>query len=179
MKLELKAKQYAEALFNVSAQSSSEKAVRSSLRMVNDAIKASPEFRAFLFSKRITEIQKASAVKEAFGVNCHPIVSEFIGLVTDQNLVKLFSLIEKSYIKIFEHKLNFLSVIAHVSSELSERESEELKESLESVLGKSMDLSVKTDPNLIGGIKLRVGNKFMDASIQSQLENMRQSLLKV
>jgi len=179
MKLELKAKQYAEALFNVSVQSSSEKAVRSSLRMVNDAIKASPEFRAFLFSKRITEIQKASAVKEAFGVNYHPIVSEFIGLVTDQNVVKLFSLIEKSYIKIFEHKLNFLSVIAHVSSELSERESEELKESLESVLGKSMDLSVKTDPNLIGGIKLRVGNKFMDASIQSQLENMRQSLLKV
>jgi F-type H+-transporting ATPase subunit delta len=179
MKLDSKAKQYAEALFNVSVQSSSEKAVRSSLRMVNDAIKASPEFRVFLFSKRITEIQKASAVKEAFGVNCHPIVSEFIGLVTDQNLVKLFSLIEKSYIKIFEHKLNFLSVIAHVSSELSERESEELKESLESVLGKSMDLSVKTDPNLIGGIKLRVGNKFMDASIQSQLENMRQSLLKV
>jgi F-type H+-transporting ATPase subunit delta len=70
-------------------------------------------------------------------------------------------------------------VIAHVSSELSDRESEELKESLESALGKSMDLSVKVDPNLIGGIKLRVGNKFMDASIQNQLENMRQSLLKV
>ena len=179
MKLELKAKQYAEALFNVSVQSSSEKAVRSSLRMVNGAIKASPEFRVFLFSKRITEIQKATAVKEALGVKCHPIVSEFIGLVSDKNLVKLFSLIEKSYIKIFEHILNYLSVIAHVSSELSDRESEELKESLESALGKSMDLSVKVDPDLIGGIKLRVGNKFMDASIQNQLENMRQSLLKV
>jgi len=65
MKLESKAKQYAEALFNVSTQSSSEKAVRNSLKMVNSAIKASPEFRAFLFSKRITEVQKATAVKEA------------------------------------------------------------------------------------------------------------------
>ena len=178
MKLDSKAKQYAEALFNVSTQSGSEKAVRNSLKMVNSAIKASPEFRAFLFSKRITEAQKATAVKEALGMECHPIVSEFIGLVTDQNLVQLFSLIEKSYIKIFDHKLNYLFVIAHVSSELSDRESEELKESLESALGKSMDLSVKVDPNLIGGIKLRVGNKFMDASIQNQLENMRQSLLK-
>jgi len=178
MKLESKAKQYAEALFNVANQSSSEKAVRNSLTLVNSAIKASPEFRAFLFSKRITEIQKATAVKEALGVKCHPIVSEFIGLVTDQNLVKLFSLIEKSYIKIFEKKLNYLTVIAHVSSELSERESEELKESLESLLGKSMELNIKVDPNLIGGIKLRVGNKFMDASIQNQLESMRQSLLK-
>ena len=178
MKLDSKAKQYAEALFNVSTHSGSEKAVRSSLKMVNSAIKASPEFRAFLFSKRITEAQKATAVKEALGMECHPIVSEFIGLVTDQNLVQLFSLIEKSYIKIFEQKLNYLNVTAHVSSELSENESKELKESLESALGKSMDLSVKVDPNLIGGIKLRVGNKFMDASIQNQLENMRQSLLK-
>ena len=55
---------------------------------------------------------------------------------------------------------------------------EGLKESLESSLGKSMELSVEVDPNLIGGIKLRVGNKFMDASIQNQLESMRQSLLK-
>ena len=178
MKLDSKAKQYAEALFNVSTQSGSEKAVRNSLKMVNSAIKGSPEFRAFLFSKRITEAQKATAVKEALGMECHPIVSEFIGLVTDQNLVQLFSLIEKSYIKIFEQKLNYLTVTAHVSSELSENESKELKESLESTLGKSMDLSVKVDPNLIGGIKLRVGNKFMDASIQNQLENMRQSLLK-
>jgi F-type H+-transporting ATPase subunit delta len=178
MKLESRSKQYAEALFNVANQSNSEKAVRDSLSLVNSALKASPEFRAFLFSKRITEVQKARAVKEALGVKCHPIVSEFIGLVTDQNLVKLFSLIEKSFIKIFEHKLNYLSVIAYLSSELSEKESAGLKESLESALGRPMDFSVKVDPNLIGGIKLRVGNKFMDASIQNQLENMRQSLLK-
>ena len=178
MKLDSKSKQYAEALFNVSTHSGSEKAVRNSLKMVNSAIKASPEFRAFLFSKRITEAQKATAVKEALGMECHPIVSEFIGLVTDQNLVQLFSLIEKSYIKIFEQKLNYLTVTAHVSSELSENESKELKESIESALGKSMDLNVKVDPSLIGGKKLRVGNKFMDASIQNQLENMRQSLLK-
>ena len=132
MKLDSKSKQYAEALFNVSTHSGSEKAVRNSLKMVNSAIKASPEFRAFLFSKRITEAQKATAVKEALGMECHPIVSEFIGLVTDQNLVQLFSLIEKSYIKIFEQKLNYLNVTAHVSSELSENESKELKESLES-----------------------------------------------
>lgn len=47
MKLESRSKQYAEALFNVANQSNSEKAVRDSLALVNSAIKASPEFRAF------------------------------------------------------------------------------------------------------------------------------------
>ena len=69
MKLDSKAKQYAEALFNVSAQSGSEKAVRNSLKMVNGAIKASPEFRAFLFSKRITEAQKLQQLKKLLGWN--------------------------------------------------------------------------------------------------------------
>jgi len=42
----------------------------------------------------------------------------------------------------------------------------------------STELNVNVDPSLIGGIKLRVGNKFMDASIQNQLDKMRQSLLE-
>ena len=53
-----------------------------------------------------------------------------------------------------------------------------IKTSLESALGMSTELNVKVDPSLIGGIKLRVGNKFMDASIQNQLDKMRQSLLE-
>jgi F0F1-type ATP synthase delta subunit len=46
-------------------------------------------------------------------------------------------------------------------------------------LGKSTELTINVVPSLIGGIKLRVGNTFLDASIQNQLENMRHSLLKV
>jgi F0F1-type ATP synthase delta subunit len=37
---------------------------------------------------------------------------------------------------------------------------------------------VNIEPALIGGIKLRVGNTFLDASIQNQLENMRLALLE-
>jgi len=74
--------------------------------------------------------------------------------------------------------MDYISVTAYVSNELSDTEIQKLKRSLESAFSKSMELHVNVDPSLIGGIKLRVGNKFMDASIQNQLNNMRQSLLK-
>jgi F-type H+-transporting ATPase subunit delta len=61
---------------------------------------------------------------------------------------------------------------------LSDEEAAVLKSSLETALGKTTELNVNVDPNLIGGIKLRVGNKFLDASIQNQLDNMRLSLLE-
>ena len=74
--------------------------------------------------------------------------------------------------------MNFVNVTAHVTSELSDEEAAVLKSSLETALGKTTELNVNVDPNLIGGIKLRVGNKFLDASIQNQLDNMRLSLLE-
>ncbi len=178
MKLDSKAKKYAEALLNVAAQSGSEKAVKDSLELVNSTLRISPEFRAFLLSKRISEAQKADAVKSALGDQCHPIISEFLGLVSGENLVNLLASISKAYEVKFAEAMNFVSVIAHVTGKLSGGEEAELKASLESALGKSTDLNVNVDPSLIGGIKLRVGNKFLDASIQNQLENMRLALLE-
>ena len=87
-------------------------------------------------------------------------------------------LLWKAYNAKFVEAMNIVEVTAHVSSNLSGEESAELKTSLESALGMSTELNVNVDPSLIGGIKLRVGNKFMDASIQNQLDKMRQSLLE-
>ena len=178
MKLESKAKNYAEAIFNVAAKSGAEKVVKESLKLVISSMRVSPEFRAFLLSKRISEAQKAEAVKSALGDQCHPIISEFLGLIKGDNLIKLLSSIGKAYEVKFAEAMNFVSVTAHVTGKLSESEEADLKSSLETALGKSTELNVKVDPALIGGIKLRVGNKFLDASIQNQLENMRLTLLE-
>lgn len=179
MKLEAKARNYAEALLNVAVGIGAEKAVKDSLELVNNSVKVSPEFRAFLLSKRISETQKAEAVKSALGDQCHPIVSDFLGLIAGENLVKLLIEISKAYHVKFAEAMNFVAVTAHITNKMSNSGEAELKSSLETVLGKSTELTINVDPSLIGGIKLRVGNTFLDASIQNQLENMRHSLLKV
>lgn len=178
MKLDKLSKQYAETLFNVATQFGSEKSVKDSLSLVKNTIKGSPEFKAFLLSKRIDKVQKATAVQQILGDRCDIIVSKFIGLVSDVNLIKLFQSLCKAYNSKFVEAMNIVEVTAHVSSHLTSEESSEIKSSLESALGMSTELNVNVDPSLIGGIKLRVGNKFMDASIQNQLDKMRQSLLE-
>ncbi|GIS53360.1 hypothetical protein Ct9H90mP29_04020 [bacterium] len=47
------------------------------------------------------------------------------------------------------------------------------------MLGKETDLSIDIDPSLIGGIKLRIDNTFLDASIQNQLQSLRSKLLQI
>ena len=178
MKLELKARQYTEALFNVAVESKSEKDVKDSIVLFNNISKKSSEFRAFLLSKRISDSKKTKVIQEAFGSECHPIVSEFVGLVNGENLIKLFRLIQKYYDMKFADTMNLVEVSADIPNKISDSEEKELKASIESSLDKTAQLSINIDPSLLGGIKLRVGNKFMDASVQNRLEKMRQSLLK-
>ena len=62
---------------------------------------------------------------------------------------------------------------------MSEAEIESLRSSLSEMLGKETDLSIDIDPSLIGGIKLRIYNTFLDASIQNQLQSLSSKLLQI
>ena len=62
---------------------------------------------------------------------------------------------------------------------LDEKETTDLKEKLDKALGKDADLSIKVDSSIIGGIKLRVENTFLDASIKSQIKNVKLDLMKM
>ena len=54
-----------------------------------------------------------------------------------------------------------------------------LSSRLKSVLGKEINLKVEVDANIIGGIKLRVEDIFLDGSINSQLQGLRYKLLQI
>ena len=177
MKLDQKAKQYSEALFNVAVDSQSETEVKDSLINVCNAIRNSAEFRSFLLSKRVSIPDKAKTEKEIFGNSCHEIVSEFIAVCKRENLVKIIPLLSKHFSLMLSDKKNIVNVTADVTIDLSEDRKAELKKLLDQSLKKNTEISFKVNPDLIGGIRLRVGNELVDASIGNHLRNMRQKML--
>ena len=61
---------------------------------------------------------------------------------------------------------------------MNDEQIESFKASLDEILGKKTKLSIEVDPSLIGGIKLRVNNTFLDASIYNKLQALRTELLQ-
>ena len=92
---------------------------------------------------------------------------------------KTIGLIKKYYHERYKNISNQVSVQAIVSNNLDEKETTDLKEKLDKALGKDADLSIKVDSSIIGGIKLRVENTFLDASIKSQIKNVKLDLMKM
>ena len=62
---------------------------------------------------------------------------------------------------------------------MNKEEASLMKEKLDRVLNKDTDLSIEVDSLLIGGIKLRIENTFLDASIKSQINNVKLDLMKI
>jgi F0F1-type ATP synthase delta subunit len=62
---------------------------------------------------------------------------------------------------------------------MNKEEASLMKEKLDQVLSKDTDLSIEVDTSLIGGIKLRIENTFLDASIKSQINNVKLDLMKI
>ena len=73
---------------------------------------------------------------------------------------------------------NIVSITGTLAEEISEDEKSSLKSSLDLVLGKDTDLSLNVDESLIGGIRLRIENTYMDASVQNQLQKLKGELLQ-
>lgn len=65
------------------------------------------------------------------------------------------------------------------ASDLSESEQEQLRKSLAEQYGEDLSFSFKVDPSLLGGLRVRVGDRLIDTSVASRLAAMRESLSSV
>ena len=177
MKHNLNPKGIATGLFNVADQNDDLDKVRDALRTLNHIVIDSGQFRALVQSKKIKGELKVEILNSVLGKLSHPLVNEVVfylkGSSAPNELREISNLFESMYRK----KSNTVEVKGVVASKMSDQQIESFKASLDEILGKKTLLSIEVDPNLIGGIKLRIDNTFLDASIHNQLQTLRTELL--
>ena len=74
---------------------------------------------------------------------------------------------------------NIVSIHATFSSEVNAADLDGIQKKLSTHLNKEAELTVEVDSSLIGGAKFRIDNMFLDASVESQLKNIKSDLMKI
>ena len=178
MKHNLNPKVIATGLFNVADQNDDLDKVRDALRSLNHIVVESGQFRVLIQSKKIKGKLKVEILNSVLGKLSNPLVNEVVsylkGSSANNELREISNLFESMYRK----KSNTIEVKGVVASKMSDQQIESFKASLDEILGKKTILSIEVDPNLIGGIKLRIDNTFLEASIHNQLQTLRTELLQ-
>ena len=134
-------------------------------------------FASFYSQKKISGEEKKETLNIILGENGHPLVNEIISYLYGSKAPKILH----DTCKIFQSKYlkasNILEIKGTVASEISSSQLKSFQASLESSLGKKAELLIEIDPTLIGGIKLRINNIYIDASIQNRLRLLQNELL--
>jgi len=172
------AKHLAIALYSVSERNGVLDSVHRSLNKVIKLVKIESQFRAFVQSKRIQGDQKATILNTVMGEEGHPLVAELLSHLKGSQATTILRDVADLFNRRYKAGRNIVSVKGTLADEISEEEKSSLKSSLDQILGKDTDLSLDVDESLIGGIRLRIKNRFLDATVQNQMQTLRSELLQ-
>ena len=178
MKRNLNPKVIAKGLFFVADQNDDLDKVRDALRTLSQIVIESGQFRALVQSKKIKGKLKVEILNSVLGKLSHPLVNETVSYLRGSGAVNDFKKISTFFNSMYVKKSNTIEVKGTVARKMNDKQIESFKASLDEILGKKTKLSIEVDPSLIGGIKLRVENTFLDASIHNKLQTLRTELLQ-
>jgi F-type H+-transporting ATPase subunit delta len=168
---------YARALYMAAERGGVLESVGEDVRQLQDIYRNSGEFVLFLQSTVIRKSRKTELLHQLFESRLHPLTMRFLLLLAENRRESRLALICINFIEIIREKQGIASVTVTTASVLSAEVVEDIRRLLALRTGKTIELTERIKPELIGGLVLRIGDLQYDGSIAHQLKKVKESLL--
>ena len=168
---------YARSLFEVAKDQDKLDDVREQLGEVADAISESRDLQVFFFSPYFSTEEKVDGLDKAIS-DADPTVRNFLALLIEKHRMPALFRIRQRFEQLWQEEHKILPVHVTSAIELDESTVNNIGERIGERTGRKVELSSAVDPEILGGIVLRVGNSVLDASIRNRLENLRKQVVR-
>ncbi|AFY77094.1 MAG: F0F1 ATP synthase subunit delta [Hydrococcus sp. C42_A2020_068] len=170
------AEPYAQALMAVAQSNNLTDRFGDDIRVLIDLIESSQDLSEFLANPVVKDPDK-KAILRRIARESHPYLVNFLMLLVDKRRVIFLKKICEQYLELLRKLKN--AVLAEVISatELNERQRQAVSDKVRALTGaQAVELKTKIDPDLIGGVIIKVGSQVYDASLRGQLRRISYSL---
>jgi len=168
---------YARALFEVATEKNKLDVIREELGQFSDALADSRELQTFFFSPYFSTEEKKDGLHKAV-TGADPEIRNFLELLLEKHRMPVVFRIRQDYDRLWEEANRLLPVEITSAIELDPSIAERIGDEIGRQTGRTVELTSTVDPDVIGGIVLRVGNSILDASIRNRLETLRKQVAK-
>jgi len=175
------AAQYAEAALDlaVAAGGDTADAVGRDLQLINGLMKNDRQFVTVLELPSVNAEEKKALLKSVLKGKVNELTLRVLDLLADKRRLEILEPLEHQYREMLNKKNNLVSASLVSSEKLSDEAIANIKARLTEHLGKRLELEVKVDPTLIGGVVLRLGDQVIDGSLKGQLKEIEKALMAV
>ena len=168
---------YARSLFEVAKEQDALDDVRDQLNEFADALESNREMGIFLFSPYFSTDEKKEGLERAVS-DANPIFMNFLQALIERHRMPAIFRIRARYESLWDEENELLPVGVTSAVELDESTVENIGKRIGEQTGRKVELSSEVDPEILGGIVLRVGNFILDASIKNRLNQFRKQVAR-
>ncbi|MGC2375435.1 MAG: ATP synthase F1 subunit delta [Solirubrobacteraceae bacterium] len=163
---------YARSLFEVAREQDKLDLLREQLGQFADAVKESRELELFFFSPYFSTKEKQKSLQKLLDGADERLVS-FLDLLIENHRMPVIFRVRREYERLWERENKLLPVVLTSAVELDGQTIKDLGDRIGERTGRTVTLTTHVEPDILGGIVVRVGNSILDASIRNRLEQLR------
>jgi F-type H+-transporting ATPase subunit delta len=168
---------YARSLFEVAKEHDVLDRVQDELGEFAEALSDDRTLQVFLFSPYFSSQEKREGVKRIVSDADERFVN-FLELLAERHRMPALFRIKREFDALWadEHKL--LPVTVTSAIELDENLVKEIGDRIQEQTGRKVELSSDVDPEVLGGLMVRVGNMVLDDTVRNKLERLRKQVAR-
>lgn len=166
---------WARALFEVAKEHDLLDEVRDQLGEFVDALDENRELAVFFFSPYFSTEEKKDGLHRAV-TGADSVLMNFLEALIERHRMPVIYRIRTRYEEMWEEERDLLPVSVTSAVPLDESTVSHIGERIGEQTKRTVELSSNVDPDILGGIVLRVGNVILDASIRNRLEQLRKQV---
>jgi F-type H+-transporting ATPase subunit delta len=163
---------YARSLFEVAREQGKLEVLREQLAQLADALRENRDLTVFFFSPYFSTKEKQDALERLLD-DADPTLINFLKLLIENHRMPVIFRIRQEYERLWDEENKTLPVDITSAIELDQATTESLGRTIGERAGRKVTLVAHVDPDILGGIVIRVGNSILDASIRNRLEQLR------
>jgi F-type H+-transporting ATPase subunit delta len=168
---------YARSLFEVAQERNSLDSVRDQVGAFADALDTTRELQTFFFSPYFSTAEKADGLDRAVS-GADPVVVNFLKLLIENHRMPVIFRLRRELDRLWQEENKLLPVQVTSAVELDPVTVSQIGDRIAQQTGRRIDLSASVEPEILGGIVVRVGNSVLDASIRNRLEKLRKQVAR-
>ena len=172
------AKRYARALVELSEEKKTVDKTKADLAAFVGAVDALPAMQKLFASPVFTPENKKAVIKDLAGkLGMQPTTQRFVEHLAETGRIRYVKDVNEAFQEILAERQNRAAVRLTTAVAINNGDLADIKQKLEGLTGKQVDIDSRVDATLIGGAKAQIGSTIYDGTIKNQLNKMRNQLM--
>lgn len=170
---------YAQALLELAKESEVLDEIADQMAQVAHLAQQQPDLIRLISTKTISTAQRTQIIENVFKGQVHDLLHRFFQVVNNKNRLDHLQGIAAALANLVDQDRGTVRVDAFVANELDKDRAEQVARRIGQIVNGQVELSQHVQPDLIGGLKVQIGDRMIDGSVAAQLRSIERKIVLI